>query len=260
MLKEYDLPRIKPVKDELWWPAHFHDEVEVIFVLRGMGRACCNGIYYDQPAGSILFVAPRVIHSFDNRSEDFYAVCVFVNLKRINGLVSYSEDLRPENPVWVDPNMSHPAFGIAQSILNIQETFNDQSVLLLTGGLLNEVLKLYRFEKTTGQNGSLERVLNFCQEHFREGLSIKMAASELSLSEGYISHLFAYRIHQSFPDYVNALRLNEAIHLMRQEGRSLSDISASCGFSSIRTFNRSFLKKYGITPSQYRKNVKLSTI
>ena len=142
MLKEYDLPRIKPVKDELWWPAHFHD----------------------------------------------------------------------------------------------------------------------RFEKTTGQNSSLERVLNFCQEHFREGLSIKMVASELSLSEGYISHLFAYRIHQSFPDYVNALRLNEAIHLMQQGGRTLSDISASCGFSSIRTFNRSFLKKYGITPSQYRKNMKLSTI
>ena len=219
MLKEYDLPRIKPLDDEPW-PAHFHDEVEVIFVLKGQGRACCNGIYYEQPTGSILFVAPRVIHSFDNRSEDFLGVCVFVNLKRINGLILYDEERRPENPVWIDPAMSHPAFGIAQSILNIRETFSDQSVLLLTGGLLNEVLKLYHFTKTSGQNTSLERVLNFCQEHFREGLSIKMVASELSLSEGYISHLFAYRIHQSFPDYVNALRLNEAVHLMDRENKN----------------------------------------
>ena len=77
------------------------------------------------------------------------------------------------------------------------------------------------------------------------------------MSDGYISHLFAYRIHQSFPDYVNALRLNEAIHLMHHAGRTLSDISATCGFSSIRTFNRAFLKKYGITPSQYRKSILL---
>ena len=239
--------------DDEPWPAHFHDEVEVIFVLKGQGRACCNGIYYEQPTGSILFVAPRVIHSFDNRSEDFFGVCVFVNLKRINGLIFYDEERRPENPVWIDPTMSHPAFGIAQAVLNIRETFSDQSVLLLTGGLLNEVLKLYHFTKTSGQNTSLERVLNFCQEHFREPLSIKSVAEELALSEGYISRLFANRIHQSFPDYVNALRLNEAVHLMDRENKTLSDISASCGFNSIRTFNRAFLRKYGICPGQYRK-------
>ena len=254
MLKEYDLPRIKPLDDEPW-PAHFHDEVEVIFVLKGQGRVCCNGNYYEQPTGSILFVAPRVIHSFDNRSADFSAVCVFVNLKRLDGLISYSEELRPEHPVWVDPSMSHPAFGIAQSILQNRETFSDQSVVLLTGGILNEVLKLYTFGKGVGQNTSLEKVLNFCQEHYREPMSIKIVAAALSLSEGHISHLFTNRLHQSFPDYINALRTNEATWRMQDPNVSLSDISTACGFNSIRTFNRAFLKQFGTTPRQYRKLV-----
>ena len=79
-------------------------------------------------------------------------------------------------------------------------------------------------------------------------------AAALSLSEGHISHLFTYRLHQSFPDYINALRTNEAIRLLRNPKISISDVCTSCGFNSIRTFNRAFLKQYGISPSQYRKD------
>ena len=253
MLKEYVLPTILPVIPGICDP-HFHDEVEVMFVLKGRGRACCNGTYYEQPTGSILFVSPRMIHSYDNRSDDFFAICVFVNMKRLNDLVNYSEELRPENPVWLDSKMEHPIFQMVHSVLNLQGQFHDKSVFFFISGLLNEVIKLYKFGRTSGQNTSLQKVLDFCQEHFHEPLSVRSVASELSLSEGHISHLFTYRIRQSFPDYVNALRLNEAVHLMQQEDKSLSDICARCGFNSIRTFNRAFLKQYGISPSQYRKN------
>ena len=35
----------------------------------------------------------------------------------------------------------------------------------------------------------------------------------------------------------------------------IEDVAISSGFNSVSTFRRSFQKKYGCTPSQYRKNV-----
>ena len=253
MLKEYILPTIIPLATGICDP-HFHDAVEVMLVLKGSGRVCYNGVYHDQPTGSVLFVSPQVIHSYDNRTEDFEAIALFVEMNRIADLVPYSNDLYPSDPVWVNPEMDHPIWALTQATLASREELDAKSTFIIVCGIINEILKCYTFTKPTHQGTSLQRLLEYCQNHYQEPLSVGSLAAALSLSEGHISHLFTYRLHQSFPDYINALRTNEAIRLLRNPKISISDICTSCGFNSIRTFNRAFLKQYGISPSQYRKD------
>ena len=77
---------------------------------------------------------------------------------------------------------------------------------------------------------------------------------ELHISKYYISHLFSHKLNMRFNDYINSLRISDACRYLRHDTRSITEISELVGFSTLRTFNRAFIKQIGVTPSQYRKS------
>lgn len=57
----------------------------------------------------------------------------------------------------------------------------------------------------------------------------------------------------SFPQYVNNIRLEEALHLLRDEpAKPLSAIASEVGFTPAN-FREQFKRKYGMTPGEYQK-------
>ena len=57
----------------------------------------------------------------------------------------------------------------------------------------------------------------------------------------------------NFCDYINSLRLVDAVNMLGNENASITEIAYASGFSTLRTFNRAFLKYYGVTPSEYKR-------
>ena len=58
-----------------------------------------------------------------------------------------------------------------------------------------------------------------------------------------------------FNDYINSLRVSKACLLLADNDKSITTISDSVGFSTIRTFNRAFLRQTGRSPSEYRRTI-----
>ena len=59
----------------------------------------------------------------------------------------------------------------------------------------------------------------------------------------------------SFPQYVNAIRLQEALELLRDKpDMTNTAIAAAVGFT-LSNFRQQFKKKYGMTPQEYRQNM-----
>ena len=60
---------------------------------------------------------------------------------------------------------------------------------------------------------------------------------------------------QSFTAYINAMRLDDAVRLLRDEPEmSLTDIAETVGFS-LSTFRDQFKRQFGMTPTEYRQNL-----
>jgi AraC-like DNA-binding protein len=57
---------------------------------------------------------------------------------------------------------------------------------------------------------------------------------------------------QSFSEYVNNMRITDAISLLENSDLSIDEISQKVGFGSVRTFQRQFHDKYNMSPKEYR--------
>jgi len=64
----------------------------------------------------------------------------------------------------------------------------------------------------------------------------------------------------SFSDYLNIIRIENAIQKLREEPvTTIAAVSAACGFSTIRNFNRVFRSLTGFSPRTLPADYRLDT-
>ena len=78
-------------------------------------------------------------------------------------------------------------------------------------------------------------------------------AEELHTNHSYLSTLFKKEMGVGFSDYLNEVRLKRSQDLLSSTGLSMVEIALRSGFESQSYFTKNFKKKYGMTPSQYRR-------
>jgi len=93
---------------------------------------------------------------------------------------------------------------------------------------------------------------HYLREHYREELTLQMVAGELHVSPIYLGRLFKAETGEFFSDYLNRLRLEDAMRQLAQTSLKASEIASLCGFSDSNYFFRKFKQKIGMSPTEYR--------
>ena len=58
----------------------------------------------------------------------------------------------------------------------------------------------------------------------------------------------------SVKDYLLGIRLEHAVRELEETGGQIVDIALGNGFPNSKAFSNAFREKYGVLPSEYRKN------
>ena len=62
---------------------------------------------------------------------------------------------------------------------------------------------------------------------------------------------------ENFNGYINSLRLEYSLVLLKDfENYTVEAVAIDSGFNTVRTYQRIFREKYGMTPAEYRKTLK----
>lgn len=98
------------------------------------------------------------------------------------------------------------------------------------------------------------------EPYLQPGLTLGELAEQSGISRNHLSQVLNENLHVSFHDFINAARVSaviKALDARKQKNQTLLAIALDAGFSSKATFNVSFKKHTGLTPSQYMKKVDL---
>lgn len=98
-----------------------------------------------------------------------------------------------------------------------------------------------------------QKAILYANSHYDEDIRLKDVAEALNVSPVYLSRIFAKKAQIKFSEFINSFRLQKAITLITDTSSSVSEIAFTCGFGSIRNFNRVFSKMMRCTPCEYRQ-------
>ena len=78
------------------------------------------------------------------------------------------------------------------------------------------------------------------------------AANIACFSKFYFTRLFKQYTNQTFYDYLSTKRIKAAEQMLIIPNLPITEISLKAGFSSLSSFNRTFKRLKGCSPSEYR--------
>ena len=238
------------------FPAHIHEDMELVFVKKGGGVAYCDGTKYELEEQSFFWVFPNQVHHYSECVEGEYIVLIL----KTSDLLGYGNVFQegvPFSAHWkIESQNEEHIDTLIETVLNEFEKEGQNTIVeaYLTV-LFGKLLKHFPIEKTKTANDTLSQILQYCAMNYKENISVEEVADKLNISRSSVSHLFHALLAMNFCDYINSLRLSDAVKLLKNSENTITEVAYMSGFSTIRTFNRAFLKRYGVSPSEYRKHV-----
>lgn len=108
-------------------------------------------------------------------------------------------------------------------------------------------------ESTMERQGIVQEINAFIQQHFHEGLTIKMLAERFFLNPAYLGQLLMRKNGMGFSEQLHSLRIEEAGRLLQRNEYKNSEIAEMVGYSSYNYFLKQFERRMGMSPNEYKK-------
>lgn len=251
---------------------HWHDGVELLYVVEGELDHRVNGERYLMRKGDFMFVNAGSMH------EGHATECQCGKYMVLSFLTSL---LIPEN----NGRISEKYFGFTMSPENCPVLFlqaSDKSTVELIE-LCEKVARLNKerppcyelyikadlfkiwailFSKASEKEAShkpdtyidrMKTAVSYINTNYSNKIGLEEIASACNISKSEFCRSFKRVMHRTPFDYITDLRIRKSIELL-DEGRSVTESAMSSGFFDSSYYTKMFKRYMGCTPREYLRN------
>jgi AraC-like DNA-binding protein/quercetin dioxygenase-like cupin family protein len=255
---------------------HWHDEMELLLVIKGQAVFQVATSCYEVYAGQALFINSGELHagySLNNSPCNYIALVFHPDV-----LCSNEYDIIRK--MYIKPLLEKQI--VFPTHLNGQGTYEGEILRILVRIINQNIVKPYAYEIQTKAdllnifsyilNSSssvkqdstykesdykLERikiVLKYIHDNYNEKISLSELSNLLNMSNEHFCRFFKQVLKRSPMDYLNYYRIQKAANLLEKSTDKISSIALDVGFDNVSYFISMFRRYLNSTPSKYRKN------
>lgn len=101
--------------------------------------------------------------------------------------------------------------------------------------------------------GVLTEIEREVQEHYAQNLTLKELGEKYYVNSAYLGQLFRKKYGQSFKDYLNGYRIEQAADRLLRTNEKIYEIAEAVGYHDMDYFVNRFIAAKGCTPAKFRK-------
>ena len=105
----------------------------------------------------------------------------------------------------------------------------------------------------TRYSGRVRAIADYIDQNYAEPITLPDLAKKFYLTPQYLSAFFQENFHTTFKNYLNDQRLFYSLRDLRSSRLPISEIAIQNGFSSFSAYRKNFVRRYGMTPSEFRQ-------
>lgn len=269
-IKHFINTRVMPV-----FNPHFHNELEIIYFIRGNYEIYKEDGNLKIKDGTIYFVLPDEVHSVRSLIDDGEYISLAIDLSAIS--------MNPEHyfqKCFVQP-MQTGGLRLPRMIRNKEPGYEELIVYLeqlrrpemreasytlkrfsCVMGFCTELMQYCSITAinvhTTYEESSLAKAcVDYMHANYDRELSLELLAAHVHVHPNYLCTVFKKDVGMTILEYLSRVRVERARDLLSRKTLSIAQIAEQCGFRSISTFQRTFKAYTGTTPSKYARGYKM---
>lgn len=100
---------------------------------------------------------------------------------------------------------------------------------------------------------SVNRAVDYISSNLANDITLSEVADTACISYFHFHRIFKAIMNESPGDYIQRLRLEKAAFNLLVTKLTLSEIAEQTGYQSLHALSKAFKKRFGVSPSEYRK-------
>lgn len=139
------------------------------------------------------------------------------------------------------------------------ETIDDAREWLVE--LYKTTIQFLKDKKSNRKSDSLRKdVTKYIEENFCDSLLTPETIAEyIGISPNYLRTIFKEKENMSISSYIGECRYKKARELLETSDMNVNEIAAAVGYTNANYFYTAFKKHFGVSPNQYRLNLKFKS-
>lgn len=224
---------------------HWHIEYELIFAEFGTAKVMVNSEQYTLTKGNCIFINSGEVHNIHAQTDTVISV-IKIDQRLIDTAFEGKTPSTPE--IQTTARLDLFVDNLLQEINSKQQfrkiisdcmVINQLAILFRNCNMQNRQ-KAYNCER-------YKALINLIEQRFAD-ITFEEAADFMCYSKPYFSKYFSRISGMSFSEYLNIIRIAEAVSMIAENKLPVTRIAHACGFGTIRHFNRVFKELTGFTP------------
>lgn len=217
--------------------AHRHEYNELVFYHSGEGETWVGAPYAFSP-GDLAIIPAGTLHS-ELHMQDGEVLCIgFLCDEAMTAEVRHDSMSLIQLAERVVHEISAQEYGFRR----MAEIYLEE--------ILIRIRREMGYEAATFR---FEYVAEYLRSNFRGKISLAGLAKQLHMSYEYFRHRFRDNYGASPQKFLIEARLNAAAQQLIETDNSCTQIAENCGFSDSAQFSMMFRRRFGMTPTEYRR-------
>lgn len=240
---------------------HWHSHFLLNLFTEGDGIQEINGKCYPIHKGSIIIISPLDFHRNIIKKDKNVSVCAvkFSNKFFHDSLDAFC-DL--ENFPIVT-TLSDEDFETAKALFSLlikeqekKSLGSDKFAANLIEQLVILAIRASGFVKQSSKSSGVRKALSYIHYNFRHNIKASDVATYIGYSPNYFSSAFKKETGVEFQKYLQGLRLDFAMNLLKLSDLSVTEACFESGFNTLPHFSQAFKKKFGASPEKFKEEQK----
>ncbi len=231
--------------ENLCFERHLHQSFEIILATSGEMQVTADDKTYTIFEGDCFLCFPNQIHSVT--SEKSSNLTYIFSTEVVSSFTSQTRGKIPEN------NIFRPSKALTDALIELPE----RAPLLQKKAVFYQLCAEFDKDTVYSERVAVEKkllydIFHFVEKNYDKDCSLQALCQATHFSYSYLSRYFKKITGVSFNEYLNQYKISNARYLLDNTDASVLQCAYDSGYSSLRSFNRNFLKYTNTTPEQYR--------
>ena len=246
---------------------HWHKECELIYIKKGSAEISVNHNCFKAKSGDLIVCKGGDMHRINSIEKGTVCDIIIFDDEFLRPIINNNSFAHPHidaKQLYEKNINASDLFSAVGKELRQNDAYTYEAIKSYITTFIIKCIRNLKLQVEAQNNknhkkkfvDNYQKLLQYIDDNYAS-VDFKTSAKLMNFTPQYFSKIFKEISGLTFTEYLNNVKIEKAINLIQTTDLTIASIAEKCGFMNIRSFNRTFKKITGKTPTEINNSYQI---